>query len=333
MKKIQTLFFAFLIASSGLYAQTAVNEVKAPSGAIAAAVAGTPKERAAQKVVVITGARFTYPLIQEWIDTYNKTNPESQIIIEQRGSNDPSKYDILVEVYEQDEAVKGTRDYLYIGRYAVLPVANTASAFAKTYGDKGLNKELIQQLFFNNLFADKEEEQEIKSPYTVYTRLQKAGVPVVFANYFGFQQKDIKGKAIAGSDEHLLKSILRDSTAVSYLPLSLAYDRTTRQPVQGISILPVDLNGNKRVADDEKFYANLDNVIDRLSTAKPKELENLPLGYIHLSIEKTSANSEAVAFLRWVVQNGQESLKNFGYIKAEPSKLEKAQELASKRNQ
>ena len=198
MKKIQTLFFAFLIASSGLYAQTAVNEVKAPSGAIAAAVAGTPKERAAQKVVVITGARFTYPLIQEWIDTYNKTNPESQIIIEQRGSNDPSKYDILVEVYEQDEAVKGTRDYLYIGRYAVLPVANTASAFAKTYGDKGLNKELIQQLFFNNLFADKEEEREIKSPYTVYTRLQKAGVPVVYANYFGFQKKDIKGKQNAG---------------------------------------------------------------------------------------------------------------------------------------
>jgi ABC-type phosphate transport system substrate-binding protein len=323
---------AVIIPSLG-WPQTSVSTVKSPSGELGNVLGGTPQERADQKVVVITGARFTYPLVQKWIDQYNQTNPEAQIIIESRGSSDPSKYDILVEVYEHDEATRKLRDYVHIARYAVLPVANSSSVFAKIYGDKGLNKELINQLFFHDIFADKENEEKIKAPYTIYTRLQKAGVPAVFTSYFGYQQKDIKGKAIAGADEHLLKSILRDSTAVSYLPLTLAYDHTTRKPVEGITILPVDLNGNSRVSDEEKIYTSLDNVIEKVESAKAKELNNVPLGYLHLSVDKATANSEAVAFLRWVVEHGREDLKYFGYLQPEPSKLEKVEGLASKRAQ
>src|SRR4051812_13520749 len=33
------------------------------------------------KVIVITGTRFAYPLIQKWIDDYNQANPDIQIII------------------------------------------------------------------------------------------------------------------------------------------------------------------------------------------------------------------------------------------------------------
>lgn len=166
------------------------------------ALAGARKQG---KVVVITGTRFAYPLIQKWIDEYNQINPSVQIIIESRGTSDPSNYDVLAEAYEQDDAVKKNREYLYLARYAILPVANSKSSFAKTYAEKGITKDLINQLFFHDMFADKDNEQRIKTPYTIYTRLQKAGAPIVFTKYFGYQQKDIKGKAIAGSDEHLLK--------------------------------------------------------------------------------------------------------------------------------
>jgi ABC-type phosphate transport system substrate-binding protein len=279
-------------------------------------------------VVVITGARFTYPLVQQWIDTYNKVNPEAQIIIESRGSNDPSKYDLLVEVYEKDEEIKKQRDFVYVGRYAVLPVANANSAFAKKYSDKGLNKALIKQLFFHDMFADKENQEKIEFPFTVYTRLQKAGVPTVFSNHFGFEQKDIQGKAIAGSDEHLLKSILRDSSAVSYLPVSLIYDQAGRKPISGLAVLPVDLNDNGRVSDEEKFYGDLDQVLTHIESTKDKELKNLPLGYVHLSINKSSQNNEALAFLRWVIENGQADLQRFGYLKPEPSKVAKTEDFA-----
>jgi phosphate transport system substrate-binding protein len=170
--------------------------------------AGGDGRAGAQKVVIVTGVRFSYKLVQRWIDEYNKVNPDVQIVIESRGSSDPGNFDVLAEVYEHAEALKQTREYIYVGRYAVVPVAKSGSEFADIYEKKGLTKNLIQQVYFHNLFADKEDKEDVKAPFTVYTRMQKAGVPSVFANYFGFEQKDINGKGIAGSDEHLLKALI-----------------------------------------------------------------------------------------------------------------------------
>src|SRR5688500_3977744 len=94
-----------------------------------------------QKVIVVTGARFSYKLVEKWIDDYDKVNPNVQIIVESRGSADPLKYDILAEVYEQDVEIKKDREYVNVARYAILPVATAHSSFAKIYADKGLNAE------------------------------------------------------------------------------------------------------------------------------------------------------------------------------------------------
>jgi phosphate transport system substrate-binding protein len=280
------------------------------------------------RIVVITGTRFTYPLIQKWIDDYNKANPDVQLIIESRGTNDPSRYDILIEAYEPDEEAKKTRDYIYIARYAILPVANSHSAFSKVYADKGLNKDLIKQLFFHDITADK---KEIKTPFTVYTRLQKAGAPIAFTKYFGYEQKDILGKVIAGSDEHLLKALLRDSIGLSYLPVNLIYDQTTGKPHDGITVLPVDLDGNGKVSDSEKFYDNLPTVVQRLEEKAQKEISNVPVEYLNLSVSKTNPNPEAVSFLQWIIQNGQKDIHGFGFLKQEESRLGKQNQFASQR--
>jgi len=275
------------------------------------------------KIVVITGNRFTYPLVQKWIDNYNLVNPDVQIIIESRGINDPAQYDILIEAFEPTEEAKKNRDYLYFARYAVFPVANSHSAFSKLYSSKGLNQELIKQIFFHDIFADKEAKNAVKTPFTVYTRLQKAGAPITFTKYFGYEQKDIQGKSIAGSDEHLLKAVLRDSIAVSYLPLNIIYDLKTGKPLQGLAILPVDLNGNGKVGDDEKFYDDLSTVIQRLEVTTEKEIKNVPIEYLNFSVNKGAASPESIAFLQWIIQNGQKDLTAFGFLRPEQSRLDK----------
>lgn len=286
----------------------------------------TPGQQAAapaQKVVVVTGARFSYKLVQKWIDDYNNVRPGVQIIIESRGANDPQAFDILAEVYEQDEATRSDRDYLYVGRYAILPVAKSSSAFAKTYTEKGLNTDVIKQIFFHDIFASSDDKPKpIKAPFTVYTRLQKAGAPIVFAKYFGFQQKDLQGNQIAGSDEHLMKALLRDSTGITYLPTPLIYDNITRKPIEGLVVLPVDMNGNGRVSDNEKFYNTIDQVLEQLEATEPDDIKNIPITYLHLSVDKQHASSEALDFLRWVSENGQHDLHAFGYLKPEPKRYD-----------
>jgi len=287
----------------------------------------------AQKVVVVTGARFSYKLVEKWIDAYSKVNPHVQVIVESRGSADPLKYDILAEVYEQAEEIRNNREYIYVARYAILPVATANSSFAKTYTVKGLNADLINQIFFHDMFADQEKQKPIRSPYTTYTRLQKAGVPMVFSKYFGHEQKDIKGIGIAGADSHLLKALLRDSTGVTYLPLPLIYNEETREPVEGLVVLPVDFNGNGKISEDEKFYDSLDKVIARLEGAEPDRIRNIPIEYLHISVDRQNASAEAVDFLKWVNDNGLDDLNEYGYLKPESKRFEKEKfsEFASRR--
>lgn len=318
LSRINTLAIAFLLATTtSIFGQS--DTPKASEGIRSGVAPDSPP----QKVVVVTGARFSYKLVEKWIDEYNKVNPHVQIIVESRGSADPLQYDILAEVYEHEAEIKKGREYINVGRYAILPVANGASTFAGIYQEKGLNTDLMNQIFFHDIFSDTEKRKPIQTPYTVYTRLQKAGVPVVFSKYFGHEQKDLKGTSIAGADAHLLRALLRDSTGVTYLPLPLIYDEHTRKPVEGLAVLPVDLNGNKKVNDEEKFYDTIDRVVEKLEAEDPGKINNIPVEYLHLSVDKEQASDEAIDFLKWVNEHGQVHLHAFGYLKPEAKHFEK----------
>lgn len=267
--------------------------------------------------VVITGVRFAYPLVEKWIGEYKAANPQAQIRIETRTVTDPQKYDLLIEAYEQEKEVKETREYISIARYALLPIANAKSVFAKEYADKGLNEKTYKQVFFHDIYAEK--DKSLTTPYTVYTRLQKAGAPITFAKYFGYEQKDIKGKTIAGADEHLIKALLKDETGITYTIPGLAFDLSTRKPTEGIALIPVDLDGNGRISKEEKSLENLDQVLANIENEK---VRNVPVEYIHLSIDKHNSNPEAKKFLLWVAENAHKDLQQFGYLKPDPKRLQ-----------
>jgi phosphate transport system substrate-binding protein len=289
---------------------------------LAATLASTAASSQNSKVV-ITGVRFSYPLVNAWIDAYKKINPSANIVIEPRTTTDPSQYDLLIEAYEPDSLLKETRDFVDIGRYALLPVANAQSGFAKEFGNKGLTKELIKQIYFQDAFADKKKERKINSGYTVYTRLQKAGVPITLAKYFGFEQGNIKGKAIAGADEHLIKAVLKDSTAITYATLGLVFDLKTRNPLTGLTILPVDLDDNGKIQEDEKIFNSVENVLSKLET---DDVKNVPIERIHLSIAKKKSNVEALKFLQWILNNGRDNLHEFGFLNPDEQRFKKEKE-------
>ena len=66
----------------------------------------SPGRKKKDKIVIITGVRFSYPLVPKWIDNLNAVFQDVQIVIESRGSSDPAHYDLLIEAYEPDIEVK-----------------------------------------------------------------------------------------------------------------------------------------------------------------------------------------------------------------------------------
>jgi phosphate transport system substrate-binding protein len=111
---------------------------------------------------------------------------------------------------------------------------------------------------------------------------------------------------------------LKDDTGITYTTPGLAYDLQSRKPLEGLTIIPVDLDGNGRVSKEEKSLENLDQVI---ATLEADKIKNVPVENIHFSIGKNNSNPEAKKFLLWVAANADKDLHQFGYLKADAKRL------------
>ncbi len=202
----------------------------------------------------------------------------------------------------------------------MLPVANAASKITFTFGHDGLTRDRIEEIFFHNVTNEKRKSVDV--PFTVYTRIQQAGTPITFAHYFGFEQNDINGKGIAGSDEHLIAAVQKDSSGITYAPLGIAYDVNTRATRKNLAVLAVDLDGNGKLSDNEKTARSLDDWVALLESRN--EVRNIPVGYLHLSVAKAGAKPEAIGFIKWVLLHGSQDLHKFGFLQPDDRRLQEA---------
>lgn len=108
--------------------------------------------------------------------------------------------------------------------------------------------------------------------------------------------------------------MLRDTEGVSFLPISLIYDVNSREINEGLALLPFDLDGNNRISDDERLRGDLDELIATIESAEPRSVKHLPVADIHLSVDKSRAHPEALAFLRWVSEQGHTALHAYGFL-------------------
>ncbi len=273
--------------------------------------------------IVVSGARFTTSLFEHWIAEYQKLHPDANFRIENKGSAEYSTADITIHGHKLDKSeIDKNREYISIAKYAIVPVANAQSLFAETYGEKGLSRDELKQAFFYDPIG--QEKVTLKIPFNVYTRVQKAPSPTAFAANFGYSQQDIHGRAIAGTDIHLIMSVLRDPQGITYAPLALIYSPETGKPQENLKVIPVDFDDNGKVSENERFYDDLNTVLKNLEDSKSK---NVPVVDIQVSIVKENPKPESVQFLQWILEKGQESLKQYGYLKADIKIIEKDKAL------
>ncbi len=287
--------------------------------------------------VIITGSRFTYPLLEKWIAEFSKTNPDVAFRIIARGGPNVDSANVIINAHTlSPEEIRPNYSIINIGRYALLPVANSKSPLLAGYEEKGIKPADFKQLFFYKHDAIEEHEKKKKKDNgsykpTLYTRAQIACAPTTFARYYGFEQADIIGKPIGGDDKHLIQAIQKDTNGLTYNVLGLIYDLKTRAVKPGLTVLPVDLNNNGKLDENEKIYASLDNLTQYLETQNnPK----IPIEYVNISIptNKTDASDNIDRFIKWVLSEGQKYNHEYGFLDFERETLAKQVELLNKVN-
>lgn len=274
-------------------------------------------QESAKPTIVVSGEPLAQALVKQWILDYNKTNTGTIIF-----KSKAKKSDLAIEFIDSEKPNKDLKHFT-IAKVAIVPVAKTTSQVAAEFGKKGLDKNELKSLFFDDFLATTGKNVFSKIPYQVYTRLGETGVPFIFSKAFGYQTSNIKGNAILGNDLHVLMAIQNDAQAVTFNALNLLYDPETRKPLKGLTILPVDLDGNDRVSSEESIYQDLDTALQHLQALNPKDIENLPIGQLQIVVNLKEANEQTLSFLNWILENGQQNLTKFGFLKPDVKVLQK----------
>jgi phosphate transport system substrate-binding protein len=279
--------------------------------------------------IIVTGSRFTYPLLEKWIVEYKKINPALNIKINPRGGPDTDSANLIINAHELSEKeIKPGFKVVDVNRYALLTVANSKSEFAKEYSQTGIKEKDIKKFFFEKWDPFEEEETKKKKSKAkagnkniFYTREQIACAPTTFARHYGFEQKDLIGKGIAGDDKHLIYAVLKDSNGVTYNNLGLVYDLKTRKVKNGLTVIPADLNNNGKLDEEENFYTTLDEVITKIEN---KSYSEIVVSNVNFSFpQDVASNKELYNFISWILNEGAKYNHEFGFLDQDKATLNK----------
>jgi len=266
--------------------------------------------------VIISGTKFTYPLIEKWIAEYTKINPNANIkLASKKDATQSTDLNIIAHQPTKDDLTEN-KEIIYAGRYALLPVTNTNNPILLSARKKGFCKKDIDKLFFEVINYDDEPAAKEKQKFAanIYARDNQACASTALAEYFGHTSSEIRGKKVLGDDIYLLSAIKKDSIGLAYNNLGYLFDTNTRKLKEGIALLPIDLKKETK----DILTGNLDFVIDLL---EKNHIETIPVEKIGFIYSQQTARKEVSEFLKWVLTDGQKFNHSEGFLNLDKQSL------------
>jgi phosphate transport system substrate-binding protein len=277
--------------------------------------------------ISISGAFALFPMVTIWADEYGQLHPNVTFDI-QAGGAGKGMTDVLagavdIAMLSREPRPEELEQGAFLIPTATDAVVATINADNPALDDllrTGLSVEIGRQLWIDNqalTWGDVAGTDE-SAPVNVYTRSDSAGAAEVWALYLGGTgQEDLKGTAV-NSDPGLAEAVRQDPLGIGFNNVAFAYDPTTKRQVEGIRVLPLDLNGDGQITPDEDFYATREDI----SQAIAARIYPYPPARLLYLVTKGAPSPAEAAFLRWVLTEGQAFSPDVGYVPLDEATLQ-----------
>lgn len=267
-------------------------------------VASVPtKAYAQQETVYVKSTNLTEPLFKIWVEEYSKNNPETNIKLADKNTQDEI-IQINIADNTEDFSTK-SQVILPVARYAILPISNKENPLLGEVKDKRIDKDKLTKIFFERDIDD-EGKYPYKNKVTVYSGSKNTSNSVVVSGYFEKTQDEFTGKKIAGDDIYLINAVSRDQSGAAFNYLSYIYDLETRQLKENIALLPIDVK-------KDQWQAISSNIDEALSLLESQKVNLVPIETLSLSFDK-NLPTEALSFIEWIVTDGQKLNHQYGFL-------------------
>ncbi|HTY52673.1 MAG TPA: PstS family phosphate ABC transporter substrate-binding protein [Methanomicrobiales archaeon] len=268
--------------------------------------------------ITVSGAFALYPMMVTWGEEYHKLHPGITVEVSAGGAGKGMTdalsgmvdLGMVSRAISPDEVAKGAV-YVAVTKDAVVVTANAQNPVLARLQVTGVNKSEFRQVFVNETIttwgtlAGTSDTSRID----VYTRSDACGAADVWAKYMGYLQEDLQGVGVYG-DPGLADAVRTDRLGIGYNNIGFAYDMNTSRPVEGLAIIPLDVNGNGQVDPDEQFYATKDQILAAINTGK---YPSPPARELNL-VTKQKFTGITLGFVRWILTDGQKFVPEAGYI-------------------
>ena len=282
--------------------------------------------------ISLSGAFALYPLAVKWAEEFQKIHPWVRIDISAGGAG-KGMTDVLANVVDigmvsrDVYAVEIERGAVVfaVAKDAVVATINVQNPALAGLLAKGITSEDAYKLWISEEYKTwgQVTGTSDNNPVHLYTRSDACGAGETWAQWMGKNQEDLSGTGVFG-DPGLAMAVQRDRLGIGYNNLSYTYDEETRLPNEGIIVLPIDVNGNGLIDDDERFYDTKDRIIEAIAADRYPSPPARDLYMVTNGIPKEPA---LVAFLQFILTEGQQYNVPVGYISLSEEKLQEGLDM------
>ena len=293
----------------------------------------TPASSSDQKETIsISGAFALFPMVTVWADEYQKENPNVQFDI-QGGGAGKGMTDVLagavdvamvsreIRPEEKDQGAYG----IPVTIDAVVGTVNADNPHLEDLLKQGITPETGAKIWMTGETTtwDQLLGNGATEKINVYTRSDASGAGEMWARFLGGKaQEELLGTAV-NADPGVAEAVRQDPLGVGYNNIGFAYDLSTGKPVDGLQIIPLDLNGDGQINPDEDFYSTKDEIVQAIGT---RVYPFPPARELYL-VTKGEPSPAVASFINWILTNGQSMVTEAGYVKLDDAKIQAALEL------
>src|SRR5659263_645 len=282
-------------------------------------VVQTPAVKEPEGTIRISGAFALYPMMLKWGEEYKKLHPKVNFDVQAGGAGKGMTDTLggLVDIGMVSRKIVPAEEekgayWISITKDAVVPTVNKNNPAIAQLKANGLKREFFEKIFINENIKTwgQATGTGVTDKINVYTRSDSAGAAESWALYLGkYKQENLKGVGVNG-DSGLAEAIKQDTLGIGFNNIGFAYDANTKKPVDGLEIIPLDINGNGKIDQNESFYGSMDEIVEAIRTNK---YPSPPARDLNL-VTKGKPTGILSDFIKWTLTDGQKYITEQGYV-------------------
>jgi phosphate transport system substrate-binding protein len=236
---------------------------------------------------------ITEPVLAEaaasLVNTYNQSGPYQTILLENAQSGQLAgmirEEGTMALVTGYSPALNEQPDLwrMAVGKEVIIPVMNGRNPEYEAITSHGITLESL---------ANKASGPD------GLLMIRGAGVETMVAGFLGVEQSEMQATLLPGTGE-LLQALEKNPGAIAFARLTDVMALQSLQLAEGLSLVPLDLDGNGTLSPLEDIYRTPSDLVHAIQIGKyPRTLSSK----IYVVASQPPQEENQVAFLDWMVQ-------------------------------